>query len=537
MNSSEKKSSVLKSSSGVAFANFASRLLGMLRDILTASFIGADKLMTAWIIAFMIPNLLRRLLGEGALGTVLIPIISHDLKKDKTRKAARTNFMLLFALLGLLLTILTILAMFASLSALIFVHSERIRLILLTIPIIMPYTVFICLSGIASAALNSVRHFFLPALSSLLLNIALIAVMICVIPLLHSDISILHSLSVAVLFSGIIQLILMLIMLKKNSLFTINTIFDSVKEIFKLLTKKSTNPFLSELWRLFIPGMIGAASLQVSFLTDRLLALYLGNYAAPALYYSDRIVFITVGIFAVSLGSVLLPNMSASAADKDYTGISKTIQFGIRQLMFICIPAMLFTFVFRDNIIKLLFMRGRFDIKSLNEVSWALAFYVFGIPFFASMKVLQSGFYSRKDMKTPVKISVSCIVLNIILNLILMWPLRQGGLALATVIASLLNNTILILILKKELKSLHITPILTAIARFTIAGCIAIYTALQLQTYLIKLNVIPHIKNIQGLEVIPTLFTAAAVYLVLSLLFSRKEVSEWVEILNRKKKK
>jgi putative peptidoglycan lipid II flippase len=527
-------SSILKSSSGVAFANLASRLLGMLRDICMASFLGGGALMSAWIFVFTIPNMFRRLLGEGALGTVLVPMISHDLHKKNGRELARKNFTLLFALLGIFMSVISLLTLFLCMLILPLFHTESVRLIIKTLPVIMPYSIFVCLSGITAAALNTMKRFFLPALTALLLNIALIAALTLVVSGCTGNLTILYTLSTAVLSAGIIQLLSMLILLKKVEIFHFSEFFSAIKESIFLIFKKSRNPFIKEIWHLLIPGLLGASALQISVLVDRSLALYLGNYAVPALYYSDRIVFITVGIFAVSLGSVLLPDMSRSAAENDKDGMVKTMEFGLRHLMFICIPAMAFTFIFREEVITLLFLRGKFDQKALDAASWALSFYAFGIPFFASVKVLLSGFYSRKDMKTPVRISIACITLNIILNLILMWPLRQGGIALATVISSVVNNTLLLIILKKELKGFKLLKLAGTILKFILISALSLFATIKCITPLKEILTSHNLYIIQGLELIPAALIFAVSYFIISLLLISREVSEWRTILTRK---
>ena len=528
------QNAILKSSSGVAVATISSRILGMIRDICMASFLGGGTLMSAWIFAFTIPNLFRRLLGEGALGTVLVPIISHDLQKENGKQIARKNFVLLFALLGLFMSFISIITFILSTLILPYFHTAKTVLIIRTMPVIMPYSIFVCLSGITAATLNSIKKFFLPAVTSLLLNIALIAALFLFVDKTQNQLSILYTLSTAVLLAGAIQLIAMVILLNSNGLFKISALPAALKESFMLLFKRTENPFIKEIWRLLIPGLLGASALQISVLIDRTLALYLGEYAVPALYYSDRIVFLTVGIFAVSLGSVLLPDMSRFAIKKDYKGMVETIEFGLRHLMFICIPAMFFTFFFREEIIKLLFMRGKFNQEALNAASWALSFYACGIPFFASLKVLISGFYARKDMKTPVRISILCIAVNIILNLILMWPLRQGGIALATVLASLLNNTLLLIILNRELPGFKLLSLGGSFLKFITVSSIAVTVSLYALPYLKNTMTNCNIYLINGVELLPTAALFGVSYIIISAIIMSREVREWKRILQKR---
>lgn len=513
---------LLKSTSGVAFATMASRLLGLLRDILFATFIGCGTVMSAWVLAFPIPNLFRRLLGEGALGTALVPLLTRTLAKENGRKEAGKNFVLLVGVLGSFLAIISLITAIISLIIFPFISVERFKLTFQILPVLMPYVIFICLSGIAGAALNSIKNFFLPALASLVLNIALIACLFLLVPRMESPFSILCSLSISVLVAGLIQLLIMLHMLKKEGMlgsFRISQIKSAQKD-----------PFIREIWTLTIPGLIGASALQVSFLVDRWLACFLGDYAAPALYYSDRIVFLSIGVFAVAMGTVILPDMSQFAAKEDFKGMTRTLILGLRQMLFICIPAALFTFFFGEPIIKLLFMRGAFGATALEETSRALSFYALGIPFFATIKVLVSGFYSRKDMKTPVKISIGCIVLNIILNLILMWPLRQGGIALATVISSIVNNLVLFFLLHRDLKNIEIREITIPLGKIFLAGGAA--TAVAWLAY----AELAAVFNIY-IALITTALVFGCSYLIASIACSSQEIDEWLSIIGWGKRK
>lgn len=509
---------MLKSTSGVAFATMASRILGMLRDVMFAAYIGGGTTMSSWILAFTIPNLFRRLLGEGAIGTALVPLLTRQLSRDDGRETAGKNFMLLVGVLGGFLAVISLVTAVLSLIIFPFIHVERIRLTFQILPILMPYSIFICLSGIAGAALNTLRKFFLPALTALILNIVLIACLLLVVPFFSSPLSVLVSLSISVIISGFLQLGIMLLLLHKEKMLTNLRISQ--------LRSSKDDPFLKEIWTLTIPGLIGASALQVSFLADRWLACLLGDYAVPALYYSDRIVFLTVGVFAVAMGSVMLPDMSRAAADNDHDGMIKTLQLGLRHMLFICIPAAFFTFFFRNNLIRLLFMRGAFDATALNETSWALGFYALGIPFFATIKIILSGFYSRKDMKTPVKISVACIALNIILNLILMWPLKQGGIALATVISSVVNNSVLIVLLQRELKNIKsreiLVPALQTLAASALATTAAWIADIQLATLF---------HNIIATAVAGVVFCLC--YLLAAIACGSKEVFEWLNMLKK----
>lgn len=431
------KNSILKSSFGAAFATVLSRLTGLARVVLEARVLGGGALATAWMFAFAIPNTFRRILGEGALGSALVPLLAHTLESEG-REKARHDLTAIFSFLGLLLVLISLLISGAALLAVPYVSEPRYVMTLQLLPVVMPYVFFICLTGAISAALNTLKVFFLPALSAILLNIALIACLLFVCPLFNSEPQkTLNSLGISVLIAGFVQLILMLILLHLKGMSP------------KINLSCSLAP-IKELWHLTLPGLLGASALQISTLIDKALACYLGPQAVPALSYSDRIVYLPIGVFAVSLGAVLLSDMSRNAAGGKTSRIASSLIFGLRIILYICIPIAVFTMFFREPIIRLICLGGRFSPEDMEQTAYAMLFYAAGIPAFVSVKLILPAFYSRKEMKTPVRISIFCICVNIVLNIILMFPMRQGGIALATVIASFLNNILLLYYLRRQ---------------------------------------------------------------------------------------
>ncbi len=497
-----------------------SRLLGMFRDILFASRVGGGTVMSAWILAFTIPNLLRRLLGEGALGTAMIPLFTGILEKGGGKEEAGRKFSLLFAAMGVLLSGLCVLTALVSILVVPFVSTERIKLTFQILPLVMPYSILVCLSALAGAALNSMKKFFVPALASLALNVSLIMCLVALVPLAWGHLTALAALSIAVLLAGTVQLAIMLKLLHREGVMT------AMEP--GALRKAWGNEFLGEVWRLTLPGLVGASALQISFLADRWLACILGDYAVPALYYSDRIVYLTTGVFAVALGSVLLPDMSRYASRDDRKGLVDGLALGLRQTFFICIPAAFFTFFHRREIIDILFARGEFDASAVSETAWALAFYAPGIPFFATVKILLTGFYSQKDMRTPVKVSLGCISLNIVLNLILMWPLRQGGIALATAISSAVNFAVLFILLRKTLKW-HGVSIMLPHAAQAVASSIAAITASAM--------VFNSSSSLYGMNDLAGLILSAAVFagvfFLASISFRSEELRQWLDFFKK----
>ncbi len=438
---SERQKNILKSSLGVAGATLLSRLLGMVRVMLEAAVLGGGTVASGWGLAFMVPNLFRRLLGEGALGTALIPLIVRTEAQKGITQVRRDLGQVFMMLSALLAAIVVVVSLGAWLCRPLF-HSEHARLAVSLLPLLMPYAFFICLIGVIGAILNSRRVFLLPALGALLLNLFLIAGLalwqwqgrgMTDLPCL------LERLAVLTLASGAVQLGLFLFLLhRKGGL-----------PLFRQQGQRDPG-VLKELWRLVLPGMIAYSALQISFLADRVIAAWIGPMAVPALNYTDRIIDLPIGIFAVALGSVLMPALSRAAAGNDYAAMRSDIAFGLRLVGFICIPAAVFVMCCWQMIATLLFFRGNFTSENLQAMAGTMVFYGSGLPFFCSLKVLLPAFYSRKDMRRPLYVSLGCVTLNIVLNLLLMKPLEQGGIALATVISSVCNNLSLLLLLRHD---------------------------------------------------------------------------------------
>lgn len=519
---SERGQGLLKSSSGVSAAVFCSRLLGLVRSMLEAHVLGGGMLCTAWNFAIMIPSLFRRILGEGALAQALIPLISHTESLGDPDKVRR-QLAVVFSALGIIFAVIVVGFSVGAIIALPFVPTQEDKLWVGILPIVMPYSFFICMVGIIGALLNTHRIFFIPALAQLILNLGIIGGLWVLPRWLTGDFSLLAGLSVIVLCSGILQLAMMAWLLYRVGRWP------------KWNNLKSELPVLWELWHLVLPGLIAASAVQVSFLIDRSLAYLISDYAVPALGYSDRIVYLPLGIFATALGSVLLADMSCSAAQGRIEEMIEDLRLGLRYVFFLCIPTAVFIVLFREEIIRLLFFGGKFDERALQETAWAILFYGLGIPTFCSAKVILPAFYARKKMSTPMKVSFISLSANLVMNLILMVPLAQGGLALATVLSSMLNNGILLLLLRKEglnLKlELLVRPFCKVLIASLIAGCV--YCCYRPLYNFVKL---PFGKP----DLVPLMVAGIVflqIYLLLAKVFRCEELPELLSILRRHRKR
>lgn len=514
---------IFKSTMGYSLVIFLSRIFGLFREILSAQILGGGLVMSAWSSAFLLPNLFRRILGEGALGTALIPLISHTLEQEG-EVSARRKFSTILIWLAFLLAAITVAVSVPALLIEPHVSMARWKLMLLVTPVVMPYCIFICLIGVVTSLLNSLRCFVLPALASLLLNVCLIAALAWGMTgaFRGNPAGFLRVLAIAVLISGVLEMLVLWILLKRQRM---------IPEF----SKKTLLNFgaIHEIWHLALPGLIGMSALQVSVLCDRTIAMSIDNNAAAALTYSDRLIYLPIGIFAVAFGTVSLSVMSRTAAAGRLKSMLMMMFDSMRQLLFLTVPLGVYMLFFGRNLLEFLFLRGAFDETALNASAYALFWYAFGIPAFAATKVTVSGFYSRKEMKTPVRVSIFCIVLNVILSLSLMTSMKQGGIALATTITAYLNNLILLGLLRRELGRMPLKS--TARLFFQTAGISLIAGFAARFVYL-------ECCGIAGFDLLPKRFLPwfcgscvfGMIFVVLSLLLGIREVKQVLKTLRRK---
>ena len=525
---SENKRSILRGSFGSAAATLLARILGLVRVQLEAGILGGGALATIWQTAFMVPNLFRRLFGEGALSQALIPILSHT-EAEKGLAEVRKQLAVVLSGLTALLIVLTILVSAGGLAIGNFCPVPGyVKSAMSILPMLMPYAIFICLVGVMTAVVNTRKVFFLASLNALILNVVMIALLCLAGKFSYgSNSKLIYILIGGVLISGVLQMLLLMWLLKRYGVFP----------VFQKSSTPAKNIF-GELWTLALPGLIGGGATQISFLIDRSIALKLGDYAVPALNYTERLVYLPVGIVAVALGSVLMAQMSRAAANKNYDEMMDDMTAGLRYVCFLCIPAAVFMIAYREPLIKLLFMRGRFTEVDAANTADALFYYAMGIPLFCSLKVILPGFYARKDMKTPLKISLVCIFLNIPLSIALMYPLKQGGIALATVIAQLVNNVLLVYFLRREKFSPDLEQLSIAFIRSIFFALLAAFPAL----YYLQMTHWTQKISIRALpELLPLLIgiaSYAVIYLGLSFLSKASEPREIIQsLLSRKSRK
>ena len=447
-------SQVTKAAGVVSGATLLSRIFGLLRDIVIAGYFGAGMASDAFFVAFRIPNLLRRLFAEGSLTIAFVPVFTEYLTKDGepaafvfARSAVRLISILLAAaaVVGILLTPLIVRVMAPGFIA----SPEKLALTITLTRFMFPYIFFIGLVALCMGILNTLGHFAAPALAPVMLNLAMIAAVLFLSPHIQYPV---YGLAIGVLLGGLLQLLLQIPFLLRKGV-----VFWEAASLF--------HPGLKRIGRLMLPAVFGAAVYQINILVGTLLASLLPDGSVSYLYYADRLVQFPLGIFAIAVATAVLPSFSTYAAVQDNKALSETFGYAMRLVFFITIPSMVGLILLREPIIGLLFKRGAFDSQTTILTASALLYYGIGLWAFSAVRIVVTLFYALQDTRTPVKMAAISVFVNMILGVALMWPLRHGGLALATSLASMVNLYLLVRALRKRVGLIDWREILLSVRK------------------------------------------------------------------------
>jgi putative peptidoglycan lipid II flippase len=406
----------------------ASRILGFARDILIAAMLGAGPVADAFIVALKLPNLFRRLFGEGAFNAAFVPAFSGMLAAEG-RPAARQFAEETFAVMTFWLGMLTILGeifmpqMMTVLAPGFGAIPAKFALAVTLSRITFPYLVLICLAALVSGVLNGLDRFTAAASSYMLFNIITVACLLWLTPHVPTAG---HALAVGVTVSGIVQLAVLLFAVRRAGM--------GMRPRRPRLT-----PQVRALLRRMLPGLVGAGVTQLNLTIDVIIASLLPSGTVSLLYYADRVQQLPLGVLGTAVGTALLPLLSRQVRAGQADVAIGTLNRAIEYALFLTLPAAVALAVLAYPVMWTLFGRGAFGATSALLSSHALIAYAAGLPAFVLAKVLAPGFFARGDMATPVKIGLSAVVLNLALNLAFMVPLQQVGPALATSLAAVFN--------------------------------------------------------------------------------------------------
>ncbi|WP_347273596.1 murein biosynthesis integral membrane protein MurJ [Candidatus Kuenenia sp.] len=514
----------------ISSCTFLSRILGLARDIICASIFGTGLVWDAFTVAFKIPNLFRRLFGEGALSAAFIPVFTEHIEKHGEREAwkfANIVITLLIIILGGIVFIGE--GSFFAVPKLFNIH-EKWQLIFKLLIILFPYVFFICIVAFMGAILNTVRHFFIPAFAPMILNICWISGAFVSFYTGNMTEKMVFTVAIAILFSGIIQMYVHLPFLKQKGF--------HYRPSFQF-----SHPGLKSVFARMAPIVFGLAIVQLNVLLDSIIAVGFASTsegqdsfafagmnipfplkvgAASVLYYSDRLIQFPLGVFGVAMATAVFPFFSTYAARGDWENFSLTFNKALKFILFIGIPASIGIIMLREPIVSLLYKRNQFDAESALRTSRVILFYAIGIWAYCGLHVLIRAFYSLKDTVTPVKIGTLCVCLNLVLNISLIWTLQEGGLALSTAISAIIQIIILTLILQKKLrikiqKEVFVSLIKTIITSVAM-GSVCFFT-LKMLPYSEENNSL----YFKGIRLFIPMLTASATFAAVSLLIKSED--------------
>lgn len=431
-----KRQSLLRSTSLVSLMTFVSRIMGFVRDMLIAQMFGAQASMDAFYVAFKIPNFMRRLFAEGAFSQAFVPVLS-EYQKKRTLDEVRLFLARIAGTLSVVLTVVTLLGMIGAPFVVdIFApgfgnDSVRAGLATEMLRLTFPYLMLVSLTAMAGATLNTYGYFGVPALTPVLLNISLILSALYLSPHFTNPPV---ALAWGVLFGGIAQLALQVPFLIQRQLLYRPRLALRDEGVMRVL-------------KLMVPALFGVSIAQINLLIDTIFASFLQVGSVTWLFYTDRLTDFPLGVFGVAIATVILPHLSRRHAEKNQQHFSRALDWGLRMLLLIGIPAGLSLAIFAMPMIASCFAYGHFKVIDVLQTQKSLITLSLGIPAFMMVKVLASGFYAGQNIKTPVKVGAAAMVFNTICCALLIGPLAHAGLTLASTLASFLNCGILLFLL------------------------------------------------------------------------------------------
>jgi len=426
----------LKNIGIVSAATVISRFLGLARDILMTALFGTSALASAFVTAFTLPNLFRRLLGEGALTAAFVPTLSDELEQRQSRGA----FLLVNQVVSWL-SVTTLVIVAGGMVSLVALADaawldemtgdaeqvERWRMAAELAVLLFPYLIMVCLAAVFSAALQTMGRFLTPALSPIWLNIAMIGFLGGAV--WWGDVTLaderLRWLCVGVLVGGFLQMVV--------------PALDLMRDGWRPRIDFSLSPQMRSIFLLMGPTVLGSAIYLINMSVSRLIGLSLNDSAAAVLNLATRLIELPIGVFAIAVSTVVFPLISVYAAKEDWDGLAKAYHKGMRLILAVNVPAAVGMVVLAGPIIRVLFQRGEFRADDTSMMIPVLAVFAFGLPVFAYVNLLLRAFYAQKDTRTPVKAAALSFVINLGLSLALMGPLSTIGLALASNIAVLVQ--------------------------------------------------------------------------------------------------
>lgn len=458
----------------VMIITMVSRVLGLVRAGIIAYYFGASAMTDAFFSAFKISNFFRQLLGEGALGSSFIPLYNERVESEGEENSKQFIYSIL-NLLFIFSTIVTILMLIFSqgiIDGIVSGFPDETKIIASRLLKIMSvYFVFISLSGMVCAILNNFKQFAVPASTSIFFNLAIILASMYFGKTYGID-----ALAYGVVIGGLFQFLVVL-----PAFFKIMKGYS-----FKIDWK---DPYLKKIFIMICPMLIGIVARQVNTIVDQMFASYLAEGGVSALENATRLYLLPVGVFGVSISTVIFPALSKAMSKNDLDGATDNIIKGLNILLFLIIPSTAVLTFYAPEVIRLTLSYGKFDEEAVRVTSQDLLYYSLGLYFYTAIYLMTRAFYSVKNSKYPVKFSIISIVINIVLNFLLIKSMAYRGLALSTSIASGVNFFLLLIVFRRKYINFSLKKSYIFFIKTFIITAIALIASYKIDNTIIKLVV------------------------------------------------
>jgi len=436
---------LLRAASTISLFTLASRITGLARDVVISSVFGAGAAFDAFNVAFRIPNLLRRLFGEGAFSQAFVPMLARTRAADGDAKTSE----LVDAVATVLFVSLVLTCLVGIVAAPIVVWLtasglERFDDAVVMTRIMFPYIGFISLVSLSAGVLNTWKRFAIPAATPVLLNVAMIVALWWLVPVFaRFGVEPIYALAAGVILGGVLQLALQVPALRKLGL------LPRVALGVQAFVAAWRHPGVRTILRQMAPALLGVSVAQLSILINTQIASHQGVGAVSWLFYADRLMEFPTALLGVALGAVLIPQLSAAQGRGDAAGYSEMLDWGLRLALLLALPCAAALLVFPDALVATLFQRGRFDAFAATKTALALRGYGVGLVGLIGVKILAPGFYARQDLRTPVTIAVIVLALTQAMNAIFVPLFGHAGLALSVSLGATINAVWLFVGLKR----------------------------------------------------------------------------------------
>jgi len=527
----EQRSRLLRSALGMSAITILSRVLGLVREALRAAFLGTGAASDAFGIAFQLPNLLRRFMGEGAMSAGFVPVFAR-VQQDQDSNAVRrlvyrsANVLLVIAGLTVLLGIFGapwIIDFYVWLGSIGStadpVDPQTHSLTVSLTRWMFPYLFFVSMAALAQGILNTYRIFWVSAFSAVLLNIAIIVGALALARGADPSTAA-YVFAGAVVVGGVFQL------------------FFQLPWIHRLGFRwrpslRFRDPHLGEMGRLLLPATFSAGIYQINVLVSQAIAYTLPQGSVSSLQYSSRLLELTLGVFAVSVSTVILPRLSKEAGRGDKGAMRETLAYALRLIAFICLPATVGLLLLRSPIVSVLFERGAFDQESLSMTTTALLYHAPGLLFIALGRVLVPAFYALKDTRRPMIAAGASMIVNIVLCYALRNELRHGGIALANSVSAVVTAFILVFWLRSQLDGLGGSQWLKSATRSLFASALLVGVLWAIDNWLLDYESLHGFRGAPGLVLV--VLACVVIYSGAVHLLGGSEPREFVNILRRRR--